>query len=116
MEENAQGKAYERDNENAQESEREEPIFFDTLFHRRKKHGKWDVVEAPEMPVLVADTHAHVHTLPDPALSLARAGLHSVGFIELITDVSEDGTAAFDGLKGWERQAGVNMHRMFSRC
>ena len=37
-----------------------DPVFFDTLFHRKRKHGKWDTVDAPQLEGLVADTHAHL--------------------------------------------------------
>ncbi len=86
--------------------EREEPIFRDTLFHRKRKKGRWDVVDAPALPdVPIADTHAHLQLLPDPALSLARAGFYRLGFIELITDIAEDGTVLFDHLDEWTQQA-----------
>lgn len=94
----------------------EEPQFLDTFFRRKRKNGEWEIVNSPAPLVPIADTHAHIHMLADPALSLARAGLHKVGFVEMIVDPSEDGPAPFDKLDAWKRQAGVNMYRMFQRC
>ncbi len=94
----------------------QEAIFYDPYFHRKLKKGKWEVVDAPKMPnVPLADTHAHIHMLVDPSLALARAGMYCVGFIELMCDPSEDGTVVFDNLEAWKREAGINMHHMFSR-
>ncbi len=94
----------------------QEAIFYDPYFHRKRKKGKWEVVDAPTMPnVPLADTHAHIHMLVDPSLALARAGMYCVGFIELMCDPSEDGTVAFDNLETWKREAGITMHHMFSR-
>lgn len=92
-----------------------EPQFGDALFRRKRRNGAWEVVDAPELGVLIADTHAHIHMLQDPALALARAGMHQVAFIEMIVDPSEDGTRPFDELYAWQRSAGVYMHRMAPR-
>ncbi len=82
-----------------------DPIFRDALFHRKRKHGKWDVVEAPQLEAPVADTHAHLQLLPDPSLALARCAAHGVGFVCTIVDVFEDGSATFDELSTWKFQA-----------
>ncbi len=61
-------------------------------FYQRRKHDKWREVPAPE-PALeapVADSHAHVHMLPDPAWELARCAANGVDFICEICDPSED--------------------------
>lgn len=84
----------------------EEPIFHDVAFRQKRKHGTWRVVEAPVMPTRVADTHAHIHMLADPALSLARAGAHGVAFVEMIVDPTEDGTRPFEELDSWVVRAG----------
>ena len=84
------------------------PLEHDFKFYQRRKHDKWREVPAPE-PVLewaVADSHAHIHMLPDPAWELARCVANGVGFVCAITDPSEDGSCVFDGLDAWEQAAG----------
>lgn len=92
----------------------EEPIFEDALFHQKRKHGTWRVVEAPVLEGPVADTHAHLQMMRDPALSLARAGAHNVGFVEAIVDPSDDGFATFDALPGWLMEAAGDLRRITS--
>ena len=50
----------------------DEPIFYDGKFRQKRKHGVWREVEAPVIEGPVADTHAHLQMLRDPALELAR--------------------------------------------
>lgn len=83
----------------------EQGIFRDTKFRQKRKHGAWREVPAPELGFVVADTHAHVHLLSDPALSLARAAVHGVGFVCAIVDPAEDGWDALDRLGQWRRRA-----------
>ena len=80
--------------------------FRDALFRKKRKHG-WRVMEAPS-PVLeapVADTHAHLVLLSDPALSLARCAVQGVDFVCTITDAVEDGRATYDMLDAWRGEA-----------
>lgn len=95
----------------------EEPLFQDEYFRRKpKKHGReWPIVNAPEMFVRVADTHAHLDMLPDPALALARAGVHKVGFVEAMVDPITDATVIFDQLDDWQLHAEVLMRHMSTR-
>lgn len=53
----------------------------------------------------VADTHAHLDMLDDPALALARAGAAGVRFIAAVTDVSEDAWRTYDSLESWLENA-----------
>ena len=94
----------------------DEPVFRDLLFHQKRKHGKWREVEAPQLEGLVADTHAHLQLLADPALSLARAAAHGVGFVCTITDVPEDGAVTFEQLGSWEHETALNIGRLVHRC
>ena len=76
-------------------------------FYQRRKHDKWREVPVPE-PALeapVADSHAHVHMLPDPAWELARCSANGVGFVCMIVDPSEDGPRPFDELESWKAAA-----------
>lgn len=50
---------------------------------------------------LIADTHAHLDMLDDPALALARAALAGVGFIATVADVTEDAWRTYDELPAW---------------
>lgn len=97
----------------AQESVASQP---DELFRKQKKNGSVSVVNAPHLLTPVADSHAHVHLLADPALALARAGAHEVAFVETIVDVVEDGTAPFQQLDGWIAQAQLFVRQMGSLC
>ncbi len=54
-----------------------------------KKSGReWPIVEPPELndDIYIADTHAHVNMLDDPALAVAKAAFHNVKFIQSMTD------------------------------
>ena len=59
-----------------------EPLFRDGLFRKKKRNGEWEVVASPIIYTPIADSHAHLQMLPDPPLSLARAALHKVEFVE----------------------------------
>ena len=64
-------------------------------FYQRKKHDKWRAVEAPS-PALehtVADSHAHLHMLPDPQWELARCAANGVDLVCTVADPSEDDMA-----------------------
>lgn len=78
-----------------------EPVFRDALFHQKRKRGVWREVEAPVLEAPVADTHAHLQLLHDPALVLARCAAHNVGFICTIVDIHEDGLTTFECLEDW---------------
>lgn len=64
----------------------------DLGFYQRRKHDKWRAVEPPTPPLEapVADTHAHVHLLPDPLWELERAQANGVRMIGEVMDPSED--------------------------
>ena len=49
----------------------------------------------------VADTHAHLDMLEDPALALARAALAGVSFVATVADPTEDAWRTFDELPSW---------------
>ncbi|PKQ17060.1 MAG: TatD family deoxyribonuclease [Actinobacteria bacterium HGW-Actinobacteria-7] len=49
----------------------------------------------------IADTHAHLDMLDDPALALARAALAGVGFVATVADVTEDAWRTYDELPSW---------------
>lgn len=68
----------------------DEPEYQDALFRQKRKKGKFIQVAAPELEAPVADTHAHVHLLPDPVLELARCAVNGIGFVCCIVDAAED--------------------------
>ena len=76
-------------------------------FYQRRKHNKWREVAPPEpaLEAAVADSHAHIHMLPDPAWELARCAANGVDHVCMIVDPSEDGARPFDELDVWERAA-----------
>ena len=80
--------------------------------------GELDGIEGlgAELEGLVADTHAHLQLLNDPALALARCAAHGVGFLCTITDVYEDGPVTYDRLDAWRHEAAVDVARLVHRC
>ena len=77
-------------------------------FYRRRKHDKWQQVETPALVSAgqrVADTHAHVHMLPDPAWELARCAANGVDFVCEICDPSEDALEPGAALREWREGA-----------
>lgn len=100
-----------------QEAAQAEPVFKDEYFRKKpKKHGReWKIVDSPAMFVPVADTHAHLDMLAEPALALARAAVHKVGFVEAMVDPAEDPTTTFEKLDEWRLQAEVLMRSMSTR-
>lgn len=82
-------------------------VFSDPLFRKKKKKGKYSLVLPPNPPLEfpVADTHAHVHLLWDPAGALACAATFGVNFIMNIVDSVEDGFGAFANMPTWSEEA-----------
>ncbi|MBE6472513.1 MAG: TatD family deoxyribonuclease [Coriobacteriaceae bacterium] len=80
-------------------------------FYQRRKHDKWREVPAPEpaLEAAVADSHAHIHMLPDPAWELVRCAMNGVDFVCEICDPSEDGTRPFDELDEWLEAAAAGL-------
>ncbi len=52
----------------------------------------------------IADTHAHLDMLEDPAAALARAALAGVSFVATVADPSEDASRTYESLDGWLAQ------------
>ena len=79
----------------------------DFRFYQRRKHDKWRPVEPPVPPLEspVADSHAHVHMLPDPAWELARCAANGVRFVCEICDPTEDALAIPDDVRVWQEAA-----------
>lgn len=67
----------------------------DLSFYQRKKHDKWREVAAPSpaLEVSVADSHAHLHMMPDPAWELVRCAANRVNLVSSVADPSEDDMA-----------------------
>ena len=80
----------------------DEPIFNDALFYQKRKHGKYRVEPAPSIDAPIADTHAHVQMLPDPALALAKCMLWGDDFVCVVCDVCEDAERAFGNLAAYQ--------------
>lgn len=64
----------------------------DLGFYQRRKHDKWREVPppSPQLETPVADTHAHVHLLPDPLWELERAAANGVQLISCVADPTDD--------------------------
>ncbi len=78
------------------------PVVLDPVF----VDGKGREIAAPDFGGLpIADTHAHLDMLENPALALARAALAGVGFIGTVTDVTEEAWRTYDELLSWQVNA-----------
>ncbi len=85
------------------------PEVRDFGFYQRRKHDKWREVPAPEPALegVVADSHAHIHMLPDPAWELVRCSANGVGFVCEICDPSEDELDIPGDVQRWAEAANV---------
>lgn len=86
-----------------------DPLFPDLLFHQRRKHGKYRVIDGPD-PALeapLADTHCHLAPLGHRAASMARAAAWGVDFACDVCDPAEDAAETFARLEAWEDEARV---------
>lgn len=90
--------------------------FRDEHFRKQRKGGDFQIVTAPHAFAPLADTHAHLQMLADPGLSLARAGVHDVRFVEAIADPAEDGWETLDHLGEWLQDAALDVRKMGSLC
>ena len=66
---------------------------------------KGRTVTPPAFRVPLADTHAHLDMLEDPALALARAAHAGVTFIATVADVTEDAYRTYAELALWRDEA-----------
>lgn len=65
-------------------------------------------LDLPVLPALgapIADTHAHLDMLEDPARALARAALVGVGLVVTVVDPTEEPERTFEGLPAWRAEA-----------
>ena len=79
-------------------------------FYQRRKHDKWCEVPAPS-PALegpIADSHAHVHTLPDPSWELVRCAANNVRFVCEVCDPSEDKLDVPSDVRRWCNEASAS--------
>ena len=81
------------------------PEFRDACFRQKRKKGKYRLVEPPLLDGPVADTHAHVVMLRNPALELARCALNGVTFVVCMEDVKEPWERTFEQTEAWVAQA-----------
>jgi TatD DNase family protein len=73
-----------------------EPLFSDS---------KGRPIAVPDLGGPVADTHAHLDMLEDPALALARSARARVEFVATVADPSEDAWRSYDELPTWLEMA-----------
>jgi TatD DNase family protein len=62
-------------------------------------------VELPDLGVAIADTHAHLDMLDDPAGALERAAMSRVSYIGAIVDATEAPEGTFQNLHRWQAEA-----------
>ena len=77
-----------------------EPLFAD---------AKGREVARPEFGGPVADTHAHLDMLEDPAGALAFAARAGVGFVATVTDPTENANRTYAELDGWLAAASAEL-------
>lgn len=78
----------------------------DSLLDPLFADGKGRPVEPPDFGgAPIADTHAHLDMLDDPALAIARAALAGVRFIATVADVTEDAWRTYAELESWSSNA-----------
>ena len=81
---------------------------FTTAFLQRRKKGKFREVEAPGVVSLgapIADTHAHLQMLQNPAARLARCAVYGVRFVCAMTDPVEDPDCTYSHIEFWQEEA-----------
>lgn len=81
---------------------------FTTAFLQRRRKGKFREVEAPSVVSLgapIADTHAHLQMLQNPAARLARCALYGVRFVCAMTDPVEDTDRTYTMIEQWQDEA-----------
>lgn len=80
--------------------------FSDTVFRTKKKHKLREVpAPAPALEAPVADTHVHLSMLRNPALSLARAAAHGIGFLCCISNPYDDADLVYSQIDSWFTEA-----------
>lgn len=78
---------------------------FNISFLQRRKKGKFREVQPPAVLGLIADTHAHLQMLQNPAARLARCALCGVGFVCAMTDPIEEPQRTYEYLDIWKQDA-----------
>ena len=81
------------------------PFARDMLFYQKRKKEKCRLVSPPKFDAPIADTHAHLDMLGNPALALARSAFYGIKFICTIVDVQEDDRTTFEQLDSWFEEA-----------
>ena len=81
------------------------PFARDMLFYQKRKKEKCRLVSPPKFDAPIADTHAHLDMLGNPALALARSAFYGIKFICTIVDVQEDDRTTFEQLDSWFKEA-----------
>ena len=78
---------------------------FSVSFFQKRKHHKYREVQAPVLAGPVADTHAHLEMLKNPAAELAKCAYHNVRFVCAMCDPAEDDHTTFQNLEAWRQGA-----------
>ena len=64
-----------------------------------------DLSVLPVLGAMIADTHAHLDMLEDPASALANAARAGVGLVVTVVDPTEEPERTFGELSGWNAEA-----------
>jgi TatD DNase family protein len=66
-------------------------------------------IDTPRLGAQIADTHAHLDMLDDPAGALVSAVVTGVTFVATVADVTEAPLGTFDALPTWLEEAQLRM-------
>lgn len=91
--------------------------FNDALFRTKKKHKIVDVAGLePTLEAPVADTHIHLAMMRDPALVIARAAVHGVGFICCMADPASAADVVYSQIDAWFEEAAQRVEEIAPGC
>ena len=88
-----------------------------SLFRVDQGSGFARVVDTPFLGGSIASAFERVARFADPAIEVARLGVHEVHFAAFAFDAVEDGLNRIDEMKNWHIDGSINVRRMAAgRC
>lgn len=82
-----------------------EQEFLRLEFLQKRKKDKLRIVEAPKVSAPIADTHAHLDMLQNPAVHLARCAYYGISFICAMVNPVENPDLTYRNLEAWKHEA-----------
>lgn len=81
--------------------------FEDGFFRTVTKDGHFRVLNAPNMPRSIPDMLSLAQRLPNPILSLARAGANNVAIACFVTDLFEEAQQTLEQFRNWHIKSSI---------